>query len=373
MLNLINWLLQLPVIAPFVQSVYWAIVCILASLLAPVVFLNGVRMSFADAFLSRENDVRERSFLGVLVTGCDTGFGRAVAVGLAQRGYTVFAGCLSATAIEAEGVPEGNLHVCGMDVTHQADVDKVVNTVQTWVEADPRRRLLCVANNAGVGSGGPLDWLSMEDFERDMNVNFFGCVRVCKAFLPLLRHSSTEAAASSGATPRIVVVSSMSGKLPVPFLSTYASSKHAVTCLAACMRMELADLWGINVCTALPSFHRTPMTEGGVRSIRSLWESLPRSVKAIYGDQCAKSSFRVADQMMSDWAWEPARVSEALVRVISQQRPPPAELTIGTDAWTVLHALRHLPPPIYEWVISRSLLWQFERPEASQCKRPKNE
>ena len=110
-----------------------------------------------------------------------------------------------------------------MDVTKQDEVDATVERVRKWVHAGPGRRVLSVTNNAGVGTGGPIDWLSMQDYERDMAVNFFGCVRVCQAFLPLLRLSSRAASAESGAPPRIVIVSSMSGKLPVPMLSTYAS------------------------------------------------------------------------------------------------------------------------------------------------------
>lgn len=367
-LNLLNWLVQLPVIAPLIQAVYWAVFCVLAPLLAPLVMLNGLREAVSDA-LAQEPDPDSRARLAVVVTGCDTGFGRALAIELAQRGYVVFAGCLKGTMdhqdMAVKGVPAERLHLCKMDVCKQAEVDATVERVREWVHAGSGRRVLSVTNNAGVGTGGPIDWLSMQDYERDMAVNFFGCVRVCQAFLPLLRLSSRAASAESCAPPRIVIVSSMSGKLPVPMLSTYASSKHAVAAFASCLRLELTDTWGVHVCTALPSFHRTPLTEGGVQTIRRLWDSLPRSTRATHGDASATSAFRVADQMMTDWAWDSARVTEALVRVNSQLRPPPAELTIGSDARLGLHVLRHLPPAIYEWVIGTWMLWDYVRPEAA--------
>ena len=102
--------------------------------------------------------------------------------------------------------------------------------VKAWCSEGEGRRLLSLINNAGVLSPGFIEMLTLSDFERDASVNYLGVVRVCKAFLPLLKQ--TAAAAAGEATrpppPRVVIVSSMSGKLPVPILSAYACSKHAV-------------------------------------------------------------------------------------------------------------------------------------------------
>ena len=114
-LNLLNWLVQLPVIAPLIQAVYWAVLCVLAPLLAPLVMLNGLREAVSDA-LAQEPDLDSRARLAVVVTGCDTGFGRALAIELAQRGYVVFAGCLKGTMdhqdMAVKGVPSERLHLC---------------------------------------------------------------------------------------------------------------------------------------------------------------------------------------------------------------------------------------------------------------------
>ena len=276
----------------------------------------------------------------------------------------MFAGCLAPeSSTLSKEAPEGLLRVHKMDVTKDGDVDEVAAEVGRWAANATGRRLLAVTNNAGVGTGGFSDWLQLKHYERDVAVNYLGVVRVSKAFLPLLRRSAGEAAgAASLQPPRVLIVSSMSGKVPVPFLSSYASSKHAAACFAASLRMEISNVWGIHVCTALPSFHRTPLVEGGVGLVTGLWSSLPPQTKALYGEDCARSVFQVADEMLLDWAWDSERVTESLARAITQVRPPPSELTIGSDALYGLNALRHLPPSVYEALIWRWVAWNLVSP-----------
>jgi NAD(P)-dependent dehydrogenase (short-subunit alcohol dehydrogenase family) len=365
-LNTINAVLHKPIVAPLLLAIYWCLTCLLAVALTPLVFLDGLLKAWSDA-IATELAVEDRSAMAVIVTGCDTGFGRALAIDLAERGLTVFACCLNHGAAENMGKARS----CKMDVTSDADVETVAADVRAWIaeaHASDPRRVLAVVNNAGVGTGGFVDWLSLQDYERDLAVNFMGVVRVCKAFLPLLRQSADAATALGPAVarPRILIVSSMSGKLPVPLLSSYSASKHAAAAFAACLRMEVENLWNVHVCTVLPSFHRTPLTQGGVSTVSRKWSGLAPAVKAMYGDACAQSCFEIARGMMDDWAWDPERVSEALARAVTQVRAPPAELTIGGDALFGLNALRHLPPAVYEAIIYHWYAWNLVMPSDAE-------
>jgi NAD(P)-dependent dehydrogenase (short-subunit alcohol dehydrogenase family) len=365
-LNTINAVLHKPIVAPLLLAIYWCLTCLLAVALTPLVFLDGLLKAWSDA-IATELAVEDRSAMAVIVTGCDTGFGRALAIDLAERGLTVFACCLNHGAAGNMGKARS----CKMDVTSDADVETVAADVRAWIaeaHASDPRRVLAVVNNAGVGTGGFVDWLSLQDYERDLAVNFMGVVRVCKAFLPLLRQSADAATALGPAVarPRILIVSSMSGKLPVPLLSSYSASKHAAAAFAACLRMEVENLWNVHVCTVLPSFHRTPLTQGGVSTVSRKWSGLAPSVKAMYGDACAQSCFEIARGMMDDWAWDPERVSEALARAVTQVRAPPAELTIGGDALFGLNALRHLPPAVYEAIIYHWYAWNLVMPSDAE-------
>jgi len=86
--------------------------------------------------------------------------------------------------------------------------------VRQWVSSSADHSLLAVVNNAGVGSGGLIDWLTLSDFERDAAVNYFGTVRVSKAFLPLLKQAAAQWTRRAP-RPRVVVVCSASGKVGV--------------------------------------------------------------------------------------------------------------------------------------------------------------
>ena len=212
-LNAVNQVMHAPVIAPLLLAVYWTVMLLLSALMAPLALIDGITKAWADASAT-EAAPAERAGLAIVVTGCDSGFGRSLAVALAERGYTVFAGCLSPMTAALTGIHR--LRACKMDVTSDADVDSCVAAVHAWVEEGRgARRLLSVMSNAGRGAGGWVDWLSMGDYESDIAVNFLGVVRVSKSFLPLLRRSAAAAAGSPfAAPPRLLIVSSMSGKLP---------------------------------------------------------------------------------------------------------------------------------------------------------------
>ena len=104
---------------------------------------------------------------GVVITGCDTGFGHLLAEKLHSLEFTVFACCLDnksygALGLQSLGNDTGRLHVIQMDVQNQADVDEARRYVETHL---PVQGLWGLVNNAGRYSVGFLEWLSIEDYE----------------------------------------------------------------------------------------------------------------------------------------------------------------------------------------------------------------
>lgn len=92
-------------------------------------------------------------------------------------------------------------------------------------------------NNAGIGDGGPVDWMSMDAYRKVMDVNFFGMVDCVKQALPMLKRSKG----------RVVNVSSLAGQIPgTPIMSGYCASKHAADAFTTSLRIELIP-WGIKV------------------------------------------------------------------------------------------------------------------------------
>lgn len=176
-----------------------------------------------------------RPQLVVAISGCDSGFGRALAVRLAEDdGFIVLAGCLTTANVEELAkLKLPNLHAAPLDVTKDASVTAFVETLTALVAAGaPKRQLYALVNNAGVGTGGCVDWLTMDDYQFDMNVNYFGLIRLTKVCLPLLKEAAKAAHAVKSVTkPRVVNMTSSAGLVVAPFVSPYCGSKHAAEVL----------------------------------------------------------------------------------------------------------------------------------------------
>jgi NAD(P)-dependent dehydrogenase (short-subunit alcohol dehydrogenase family) len=156
----------------------------------------------------------------VVVTGCDYGFGKHMALKLYAEGATVYAGCLSAASAEklnaeAAAASKGNdaageMRGVVLDVTKDADVAACAEVVRQ--DGLPVRALV---NNAGISAFGWAEMLPLNRYKRNMEVNYFGTVRMTQAFLPLLR-------ASKG---RVVNIGSIGARQPSAFGSAYLSTK----------------------------------------------------------------------------------------------------------------------------------------------------
>eukprot|EP00965_Chrysotila_dentata_P192789 6175376-Pleurochrysis_carterae.AAC.3 len=373
LLNEINKRLHHGVLQHLFDAAFWPAACVLAGLLAPFVMLYKLFCFVQAAISSLEPELpaHTRSQLAIVVSGCDSGFGWAVAMELWSRGYTVIAGCFSENGIQrlnAATTSSALRMLCiPLDVTSDGSLKSAAANVQAWLNDSKagKRRLLSVVCNAGVGTGGPADWLQMSDFERDFSVNFFGTIRTCKAFLPFLKQTATAALNNEGTVaippPRLVVVSSMSGKLPVPLLASYSASKHAVAAYASCLRMELA-VFGISVTTVFPSFHLTPLLTACSPEVERVWGNLSDEKRAEYGTACMVSVKKAAAQFMTDWAWDAQRVTDALVQAASSAASPPSELIVGADARYGLQLLRYLPPALSEGIVYKWITWSMVPP-----------
>lgn len=164
------------------------------------------------------------------------GFGYELALELYTRGWNVYAGCLRAESVatlnEKAGGP--SMRALLMDVTKPADIDRVLKQIQ---KENAEQGLYAVVLNAGVGRGGVVDWMPLEEYRSIMEVNFFSVVAVVKACLPLLKQ----------AKGRIVNVTSFAGLFyGAPCMSAYCASKHASEAFTTSLRLEMKG-WGIKV------------------------------------------------------------------------------------------------------------------------------
>jgi NAD(P)-dependent dehydrogenase (short-subunit alcohol dehydrogenase family) len=176
-----------------------------------------------------------------LVTGANRGIGRAIVERLLTEGATrVYAGMR--TPRELEGLP-GVIPV-RLDVTDE-------RTIQEAARRHPDINVL--VNNAGVSLGQPLVGASSQEAaEREMQVNYFGTLRMCRAFAPVLARNGGGA---------IVNVLSILARINMPTIGSYSASKAAALSLTQGVRAELAKQ-GTLVMAVLPAFVDTEMARG---------------------------------------------------------------------------------------------------------------
>src|SRR6185437_14156306 len=109
-------------------------------------------------------------------------------------------------------------------------------------------RLDALVNNAGIGVGGPLELIGIDDVRRQLDVNVVGQVAVTQALLPALR----------AARGRIVFLSSVGGRVAMAFTAPYAASKHAIEAIGDALRVELATS-NVQVALIEPGSVATPI------------------------------------------------------------------------------------------------------------------
>ena len=207
----------------------------------------------------------------VVITGASTGIGEACALRMDGQGWRVFAGVrkdADGQALKAKA--SDNLTPIILDVTEQPSINTSAETVNAAVGESG---LAGLVNNAGVGIGGPLEFISVDELRRQLEVNVIGQIAVTQAFMPLIRK----------ATGRIVNMGSIGGRMATPFLGPYNASKFAMEALTDSLRQELHP-WGIHVSIVEPGSIATPIWDKSKAAVDDLKEALPEEAMMLYGD-----------------------------------------------------------------------------------------
>lgn len=199
----------------------------------------------------------------VLITGASSGFGRLIALALAQDGYVVFGafrGSRGGFDTQAEallgepGGSDGRINAVRMDVT---DDDSVTSAVAEVI--DRAGRVDVLINSAGYGLLGPMECTEIAQTQRLYDTNVFGTMRVCRAVVPHMR---------SQGSGRILNFGSDVGLRANFFQASYAGSKSAVDSLSQVMRLELAP-FGVDVSLISPGWYDTEFGDSVVTTFES--------------------------------------------------------------------------------------------------------
>jgi NAD(P)-dependent dehydrogenase (short-subunit alcohol dehydrogenase family) len=272
----------------------------------------------------------------VLITGSSTGIGRACAVQLASRGWTVFAGVRKAAdgeavRAEAHGAPTQIVPVI-IDVADAASIGAAVAQVGAAVGDGG---LAGLVNNAGISVAGPVELVRLEEWRRQFEVNFFGHIAVTQAVLPLLR---AFAADRPGPMPaRVVMMSSIAGRFAQPILGPYCSSKFALEAMSDVLRRELrAQRIGVSV-----------IEPGAIQS--EIWrKALDEAAAQDASDSAVRpydyliNGVTLAARQAADVAIPAVKVARVVEQCLTRRRPRVRAL-VGTDAMLMAAAKAILP------------------------------
>jgi short-subunit dehydrogenase len=171
----------------------------------------------------------------VLVTGASAGIGKATAILLAQNGYNVY-GAARRTE-KMQDLKNYGIKPIALDVTKDESVMACVE--QIFKEAGSIDILI---NNAGFGSYGAIEDVTMRDAKYQLEVNVFGAMRLTQLVLPKMRQNKYG---------KIVNISSVGGKIALPLGAWYHASKFAIEALSDAMRLEVKQ-FGIDVIVIEP-------------------------------------------------------------------------------------------------------------------------
>ena len=255
-----------------------------------------------------------------VVTGAASGIGRATAVSLSRRGCN-----LALADVDEVGMGETAKLVNGVRVSrHRLNVADRVAVAQfpDAVEAE-HGGVDVLVNNAGVAVGGTFEQVSDEDFEWLFEINFWGVVRMTRAFLPLLRASEDA---------RVVNISSVYGLVAPPEQTAYSASKFAVRGFSEALRHEL-DGSGIGVSVVHP---------GGIATSIVKNARMPAGVNE---DEIARGHKRYQKLLRLP----PEIAGETIVRGIERRQ---SRILIGSDA-KVISLIARLWPVKYWKVLAR--------------------
>jgi short-subunit dehydrogenase len=265
-----------------------------------------------------------------IITGSSSGIGYETSLMLARNGFHTYA-----TMRNIEGRGEGGsnqitdiaknenlpLEVIQLDVNSDKSVTEAINRI-----ADEKDRIDVVVNNAGYDLTGAIEEISLDQMRAQFETNFFGAVKVMKSIIPKMRKQRSG---------KIVNITSMGGRIAIPFHSIYHGTKFALEGLSESIQYEL-EPFGIKIILIEP---------GAVGS--NFWKNMKTATKPTesestdspYSQMKTKISESLNQAVQN--AMHPSEVAKAILEAISSDNPD-FRYPVGKDANMTIEARKNM-------------------------------
>ena len=258
----------------------------------------------------------------VLITGASQGIGRATACLFAENGYDVILAARNAERLNhvAEEIRAKGREALAVptDVSQVEQVNVLVEkALDTFGSID------VLVNNAGICMNGEMAQTTLEDWRQIIDINLWGYIYTLHALLPqfLERRAGT-----------IINVGSFGGKVPLPKMTAYCTSKFAVTGLTETLRLELEPK-GIHVCAVHPSVTNSDFLE------RTIFR----------GEEASQQREQMSSLLSSPVASQSEDVAKVILKMVKH---PQSEVVVGSAA--VPTAAYRLAPGLTEWLMQQT-------------------
>lgn len=243
-----------------------------------------------------------------LITGSSTGFGRALAEAVLEKGYR-----LVATARKPEQLNDlvnrypNQVKAISLDVTNSQSVREAVEAALNEFD-----RIDILVNNAGYGTVGAIEEVSDDDIKRQFDTNLFGVLQVTRAVLPTMREHRSG---------HILNISSVGGVVSFAGSGIYCATKFALEAVSEALAQEVKPL-GIKVTIIEPGAFRTDFSG---RSIVT-----PDHAIADYAETSGKM-IQWNQEIDGKQPGDPVKAAAAMIQVVESENSP-LRLALGEDA-----------------------------------------
>ncbi len=273
----------------------------------------------------------------LFITGAASGIGKELVMRALDRGDRVFASVRSLNGLADLGARE-NLHPILMDV---ADTESVNGGFAQVDRILAGAALDGVINCAAVAPLGAVEVTSISVYEQTLNTNTLGTLRVMQNAIPRLR----------GHDGRLILVTSLWGKVAGPMISAYAASKHAIEALADSARRETKGM-GLRIVVVEPGVIKTRMLSDQLDNARKLAAEVPPEQRERYAELYRKYAALV--EKGSGQGISVGECAAQIERVLHAPAPKP-RYRIGSDSKMVCLLARVLPDRALDGMFSKLL------------------
>lgn len=272
----------------------------------------------------------------VLITGCSTGIGAAAALLLKARGWAVIPTARKDSDLDR--LRDEGFDPLALDVS---DADSVARVAETVLQRTGGQ-LGALVNNAGFGQSGALEDLDRAHLRYQFEVNVFGLQDLTNRFIPHFRQQGYG---------RIVHISSVVGRVSLPFLGCYSASKFAVEALADAQRVELHGS-GVGVLLIEPG---PIITEFRRTAAKRAQETLTDATSPNADFYQKEIQRRVKQQKKVNWINKsPDAVAAKVIHALESPRPR-RRYPVTIPAYVGAFMRRYAPDALLDYALSRKL------------------